>query len=237
MKIADIPVSALLIEKCMNVNSHLKPQGNLMGKLSAAGSLFIIIFLASFGGCFSRLPSSTVYVPTYVTRTFTSTNAPVVTTTRPSARTTLAPVIIKTTQIVISYGPQMTVTADPITRTVAEYITENVQPTTRTVIPPPTTMYVIKTGPIILDIGAGNTDYFISAFRGKTLNFSFTITGVRVYLRVIDSSGKLVLIGNAGDGLTSEGAIVMALSEFYDFQFSSSSSTLPSVVLLYYWYS
>jgi hypothetical protein len=56
-------------------------------------------------------------------------------------------------------------------------------------------------------------------------------------LRVIDSNGKLVLVGNAGDGLTSEGAIVMTLSEYYDFQFSSSSSTLPSVVLLYYWYS
>jgi hypothetical protein len=208
-----------------------------MGKLSAGGSLFIIIFLASFGGCFSQPPSSTLFLPTYVTRTLTSTNTPVVTSTRPLVRTTLAPVTIKTTQIVSSYGPQATITADPITRTVAEYVTENVQPITRTVIPPPTTIYVIKTGPIILDVGVGNTDYYISALQGKTLNFSFRVTGSRVYLQVIDSNGSLILVGNAGDGLTSEGAIVGALSEFYNFKFSSSNSTTPSVALLYYWYS
>jgi hypothetical protein len=221
----------------MTENRHTRPMRNLMGKIPAVGSLFIIIFLTSFSGCFSQSPSRTVYVPTYVTRTFTSTNTPIVTSTRPPVRTTLTPVIIKTTQIVIAYGPQATITVDPITRTVAEYVTENVQPITRTVIPPRTTMYVIKTGPIILDIGAGKSDYYISALQGKTLNFSFMVTGSRVYLQVIDSNGKLVLVGNAGDGLRGDGAIVMALSEFYDFQFSSLSSTLPSVVLLYYWYS
>lgn len=216
-----------------------------------------ILSLSVFAfGCQAKT-ANTVYVPTIIANTVTSPNtstitntltayvtstntlAPsTVTITAPASRITLPPATIITTQTnttIITYPVQTPTTTVTNTVTVTQY-----PPTfTITAYPPISTIYAYYTGPIVVDLGAGGTHKVqVAMTAGKTLNFSFDVTGASVYYSVRDSSNNVVLNGNGGAAaMNGSGAVVAASSGIYSISLTSTGVLTPSVIGLYYWAS